>query len=567
MTVGQRIRQGRERAGWTQEDLAEAMGVSRQAVSKWEADRARPTAEKLERLSEALDIPPEAWTVPEEETAPGPPEHARPWKLATAALSAALCAVLARAVLWPREAERTEADGQVPEEARPADTSYMFPETLPLQAEPVEDFGDVPLPAGDPADAAAIPARDSEDTLFCEEFPGGAWLTVYRTNPTPEYGFTYYDVYAARSSAATGGAWVSLGRLTEWNHYASDGLYGAEYVENVLGRDCWKVSLGCGAACVMAWYFTEDPDTGAVRLLLEAGTPCYQAETDLDGDGVREVAAWGGALVTYTIYDLQPDGACTAYTLDAGGYGAVPIGFSPEEGFTVTGSAGDILVRYRLEGDCLRRQPQTDFSPADYPDVADTEVRFLLDGELSDGVDPDTVLDSGVARATRRQQAYLALQALYDLTGFRLETVWCMAGRDQLSFCVDDAGDGTGCFYTVTPGKRYGGTSFATGCRIVWQEEEAWSPLRYADARHPLYCDEPDPCKWLLAACRGDLDFFCGGEVLTAAPDPEAHYGETRYVAYREDGSFYSAELLPTDLGYALKRFCGPCPPPWTTEE
>ena len=57
------------------------------------------------------------------------------------------------------------------------------------------------------------------------------------------------------------------------------------------------------------------------------------------------------------------------------------------------------------------------------------------------------------------------------------------------------------------------------------------------------------------------------GEVLTAAPDPEAHYGQTRYVAYREGGSFYNAELLPTDLGYALKRFCGPCPPPWTTEE
>ena len=78
MTVGQRIRQGRERAGWTQEKLAEAMGVSRQAVSKWEADRARPTAEKLARLSEALDLPPEAWDAPEEGPAPGPAEHARP---------------------------------------------------------------------------------------------------------------------------------------------------------------------------------------------------------------------------------------------------------------------------------------------------------------------------------------------------------------------------------------------------------------------------------------------------------------------------------------------------------
>ena len=47
MTYGQRIKQGREQAGLTQEALAEAVGVSRQAVSKWEADRARPTADKL----------------------------------------------------------------------------------------------------------------------------------------------------------------------------------------------------------------------------------------------------------------------------------------------------------------------------------------------------------------------------------------------------------------------------------------------------------------------------------------------------------------------------------------
>ena len=59
MTYGQRIKQGREQAGLTQEALAEAVGVSRQAVSKWEADRARPTADKLAYLSERLAIPAE----------------------------------------------------------------------------------------------------------------------------------------------------------------------------------------------------------------------------------------------------------------------------------------------------------------------------------------------------------------------------------------------------------------------------------------------------------------------------------------------------------------------------
>ena len=36
MTYGERIRRGREAKALTQEELAEALGVSRQAVSKWE---------------------------------------------------------------------------------------------------------------------------------------------------------------------------------------------------------------------------------------------------------------------------------------------------------------------------------------------------------------------------------------------------------------------------------------------------------------------------------------------------------------------------------------------------
>ena len=61
MTYGERIRQGREAKGLTQEELAEAVGVSRQAVSKWEGDLSRPAAGKLVLLSETLDIPKDAW--------------------------------------------------------------------------------------------------------------------------------------------------------------------------------------------------------------------------------------------------------------------------------------------------------------------------------------------------------------------------------------------------------------------------------------------------------------------------------------------------------------------------
>ncbi len=39
MTLGQRIQAHRTRLGLSQEGLGDKLGVSRQAVSKWEADR------------------------------------------------------------------------------------------------------------------------------------------------------------------------------------------------------------------------------------------------------------------------------------------------------------------------------------------------------------------------------------------------------------------------------------------------------------------------------------------------------------------------------------------------
>jgi transcriptional regulator with XRE-family HTH domain len=107
MTYGKRIRQARENLRLTQEQLAEQLDVSRQAVSKWEADLSRPTREKLDRLSEILDIPSEAWAEIDAELAAAnrPPDTSRPWKIAAAAL-AAVCAVLAvclAAALWPKE--------------------------------------------------------------------------------------------------------------------------------------------------------------------------------------------------------------------------------------------------------------------------------------------------------------------------------------------------------------------------------------------------------------------------------------------------------------------------------
>ena len=56
MTVGQRIAQKRKEKGLSQEALGERLGVSRQAIYKWESDAALPEIEKLVKLSREFEL-------------------------------------------------------------------------------------------------------------------------------------------------------------------------------------------------------------------------------------------------------------------------------------------------------------------------------------------------------------------------------------------------------------------------------------------------------------------------------------------------------------------------------
>ncbi len=55
-TVGERIRHIRAERGWTQDRLAEAVGVSRSAVAQWETDRVGQVRTNLTRIADALDV-------------------------------------------------------------------------------------------------------------------------------------------------------------------------------------------------------------------------------------------------------------------------------------------------------------------------------------------------------------------------------------------------------------------------------------------------------------------------------------------------------------------------------
>ena len=56
MTTGQRIASRRKLANLSQEDISRELGVSRQAVSKWESDAGLPDIDNLIKLSKRFGV-------------------------------------------------------------------------------------------------------------------------------------------------------------------------------------------------------------------------------------------------------------------------------------------------------------------------------------------------------------------------------------------------------------------------------------------------------------------------------------------------------------------------------
>ena len=117
MTTGEKIAALRKEQGMSQEALGEKLSLSRQAVSKWEADQAVPTMDNLMELSKLFGVPvdtllrPDAELMPKaedsDESWPGAENQPvrngnRKWKIAAIAAAGLLCvSVVCSAVsLW-----------------------------------------------------------------------------------------------------------------------------------------------------------------------------------------------------------------------------------------------------------------------------------------------------------------------------------------------------------------------------------------------------------------------------------------------------------------------------------
>ena len=56
MTMGEKILALRKARGWSQEELAERVGVTRQAVSRWESGTAKPDADKTISICDLFGV-------------------------------------------------------------------------------------------------------------------------------------------------------------------------------------------------------------------------------------------------------------------------------------------------------------------------------------------------------------------------------------------------------------------------------------------------------------------------------------------------------------------------------
>ena len=77
MSIGQRISELRKSSSLSQEYVAEKLGVSRQAVSKWETDSSAPDMYNLIALAELFGVSVEYLATGKAPSSPPTPEHAR----------------------------------------------------------------------------------------------------------------------------------------------------------------------------------------------------------------------------------------------------------------------------------------------------------------------------------------------------------------------------------------------------------------------------------------------------------------------------------------------------------
>lgn len=550
MTLGQRIRARRETLGLSQEQIAEKMGVSRQAVGKWESDDARPSTDNLLRLAALLEMEVQELAAGE----PAPPlRRAFPWRW-TALGFAGLSLVLALALFFSLgglrigESGPAGTDGSDPS----GSVSQETPEAISLSRERLYDFTPV-LTENTPA-GEALP-EGWEDQVLCELPLGEGTLRAVAV-PSAGQGEdpSQYDLWAV-ARARPDDPWIVLCRFGE-NCERPGELQSALFL-STLGYDRgWRLTLPASAwngedHAAFSYYFAPD-GAGQPAMVFTADSGC--TERDLDGDGERELVSlctydWGQILEIYDRagdgfyrYSLQMDGASQGLGLDETGFYQLADPAGPRFSKLVDSA----LVRADLAG--TGGDPTWDTLT---PDVMDVTVSFVYD-QFSHGRDPDAVpgLDSlGRAMPTDRQYARMALQCLYDLTGWKPDSVWCLATEFDVLFSLYEDGFSNRSYLSF--GKCFDGEQIPA-LSLTWAEQEDWSPLSAARAAEHLGTQGLTGTE-LAQAWYDRLPFLSGGPIADRGWGP---YGDP--ALFLADGRAYRVKT--DDALHVLTYLQGPYP-------
>ena len=484
--IGRRIRTLRERAGLTQEDVAEAMNVSRQAVSKWESGLSRPSSENLIRLARLLNVEltdiigqPES---KEEEPPPTPLEAPQqrsetprkkrpiwPWMVGIIALVCVLLFVgpMVTAGLF---LVNTEQDGpvNVSTGAEVEVVETALPERLYLNAAPY-DHAEGYVNYGTPADPAIV----EDGLLFQYRWPHTNTVVVFYQEPSATDPGLYH-LYAAYTLDGT--AYTIIARIAEDRADAGNPALSAS---GALG---WK---GCKVVTredmgTSTFFFALDDDGIPYMVYM---TPTQTASWDMDGDGEEELAFVDhpeGIL----FLDREVEGY-TSYTLASELARGAEL-MTRTDGFYYR-DGGGCIFRWFWDGALLREAPARDDSPCVYeidPEVADTVITFL-NADWSDGLDPNGPYGGqGSGLPTHRQLAYMGLQTLYDLTGQTVERCYAVATDYGVSFSLDQNTDHHSFFSFGRTAEWFGNDMVVGGVELIaWKGENTeWSPIRPVEA-------------------------------------------------------------------------------------
>ena len=487
--TGSIIRQKREEAGISQERLAELVGVSRQAVSKWELGQAQPTLDNLERIEEALTLPQGTLTEVSEEPQRYGERLPRPqymlWGVAViAALALAFFVGRGSAPRRLIESETGEPECEELHETAQLTAAFsQWPEALELTKEPLVDF-DRHQPWGK---TAAEILADGWELLDTAELAGGAVLGLARSDE-PYDGETFWILGCGAESEE----WMVLertaaimrktvGARTVWEHQTW-----AQPVGNVLGYDgCVLVECGNGD-----WPIIIAAIDGEPRIVFYLTSGIVQGFADLDGDGELEIVLRPPER-SFAIYDREPDGYYRYMLTDA-----INRLETPDQTYFVFSEAHRAFVFMEYAG---TQEHTYEGAPA-YDELAagalwqrdglrDTRGQCgSIDGTavVLAAAHPDEVRGwtmDGRPLPTMRQQAKIVLGELEALTGQRPERCYLTDGSVALERDVNNRS----FFYLWTVDETHydaHGNYVDTAMEIpsvdiIWQSEwSPWSPLR-----------------------------------------------------------------------------------------